>query len=134
MRSPMIGFPLARGAALVDVTKGAVARFLRTASVSAWSCVDAVNATSVAARVPYLTRRTHRRVDLGPLCDLLRVLQLGRYSSPFRPASQLRHPVHQPSIRPAAVAADLDPACAANVDPVCSADPAVCFVAFAAVV
>src|SRR5687767_4398733 len=90
MRSPMIGFPLARGAASVGVTKGAVARFLPRPPY-----VDGVNASSVTARVPYRPTQPRPEVDLGPLYATLRDLQIARCRSPRRRDVALalrRHP------------------------------------------
>src|SRR4051812_15534997 len=88
MRSPMIGFPLARGAALVDVTKGATAGFQRAPSLRSAVCDGGVNATSVTARGPRPCTRTRTGVDLGPLYGLMGVLRVPRCWSPGRFAGQ----------------------------------------------
>jgi hypothetical protein len=83
----MIGFPLARGAALVGVTKGATAGFqtlvkdLADAKSLAAVCDGSVNATSVTARGPRPSLRTLVEVDLGPLYGLMGVLRVLRCRS-----------------------------------------------------
>jgi hypothetical protein len=83
----MIGYPLARGAALVGVTKGATAGFqtlvkdLADAKSLAAVCDGSVNATSVTARGPWPSLRTLAEVDLGPLYGLMRVLRVLRCES-----------------------------------------------------
>jgi hypothetical protein len=83
----MIGFPLARGAALVDVTKGTTAGFqtlvkdLADAKSLAAVCDGSVNATSVTARGTRSSPRTLVVVDLGPLYGLMRVLRVLRCRS-----------------------------------------------------
>jgi hypothetical protein len=83
----MIGYPLARGAALVGVTKGATAGFqtlvkdLAGAKSLAAVCDGSVNATSVTARGPWPSLRTLVEVDLGPLYGLMRVLRVLRCGS-----------------------------------------------------
>jgi len=83
----MIGFPLARGAALVGVTKGATTGFqtlvkdLADAKSLAAVCDGGVNGTSVSARSLRPSLRTRVEVDLGPLYGLMRVLRVLRCRS-----------------------------------------------------
>ena len=83
----MIGYPLARGAALVGVTKGATAGFqtfgkdLADAKSLTAVCDGSVNATSVSARSLRPSLRTRVEVDLGPLYGLMRVLRVLRCES-----------------------------------------------------